>query len=73
MIEIKNLTKRYGQTTALDDVNLKLSDNKIYGLLGRNGAGKTTLLSAITDRIFPEEGEITLNGAPIAGNDHLLG
>lgn len=51
-IEIKGLTKQYGEMTALDNVSLEFEKNKIYGLLGRNGAGKSTLLNIITNRIF---------------------
>lgn len=42
MLEIRNLNKSYGKTIVLKDINLKLEENKIYGLLGRNGIGKTT-------------------------------
>ena len=56
-----NLTRKFGDTTALNGVNLCLDEPKIYGLLGRNGAGKTTLLRLITNYIQPTEGSITLN------------
>lgn len=72
-IEIKGLTKHYGQVTALDHVDLTLEPGKIYGLLGRNGAGKTTLLNILTGRIFASEGTATLNGMPISENDAALG
>lgn len=71
-IVIKDLTKDYGSTRALDNVNLTLEPNKIYGLLGRNGAGKTTLLNLITNRIFPTQGEITLDGQNVLENDQAL-
>lgn len=71
-IEIRNITKVYGNTTALDNVSLKLEANKIYGLLGRNGAGKTTLLNLITNRIFPTYGEILLEGETVFENDNAL-
>ncbi|MDR0861344.1 MAG: ABC transporter ATP-binding protein [Oscillospiraceae bacterium] len=77
MIEIKNLTKRYGRgdgaTTALDNVSLTFEDNKIYGLLGRNGAGKTTLLNVITGRIFADGGAALADGASTRENDTALG
>ncbi len=71
-LEIKNITKTFGNTIALDNVSLSLEENKIYGLLGRNGAGKTTLLNLITDRIFPTYGEILLNGEKISDNEAAL-
>ena len=72
-IVVKNLTKRYGATTALNDVSLTIEEGKIYGLLGRNGAGKSTLLNLITNRIFPTDGEVTIDGQPVIENDAVLG
>jgi ABC-2 type transport system ATP-binding protein len=72
-IEIKNITKDFGDTRALDHVTLTLGDNQIYGLLGNNGAGKTTLLSILTGRQCPTEGTITMDGEPIENNDAALG
>ena len=71
-IEVKNLKKNFGSTCALDEVNLKFEENKIYGLLGRNGAGKTTLLNVITNRIFPDTGEVYVDGIPAMENDKAL-
>lgn len=72
-IEIKNLTKNYGNACALSGVNLTIEEGKIYGLLGRNGAGKTTLLNLITNRLFPTEGAITIDGEPVRENDNAIG
>ncbi|MBP8640789.1 MAG: ABC transporter ATP-binding protein [Oscillospiraceae bacterium] len=72
-IEIKNITKRFGDTCALDNVTLSLGDNKIYGLLGNNGAGKTTLMSILTGRQYPSEGTVTVDGESIDNNDTALG
>ena len=47
-IEIKNLTKRYGEAEVLSNINMKLESGKIYGLVGRNGSGKTMLMKAAT-------------------------
>ena len=47
-IAVKNVSKRFGQTQALDNVSLEYGGNKIYGLLGNNGAGKSTLFNIIT-------------------------
>lgn len=71
-IEIKNISKNFGSTCALDSVNLTFEDNKIYGLLGRNGAGKTTLLNIITNRIFADNGEVLIDGLPSKENDQAL-
>ncbi|MPM07670.1 Vitamin B12 import ATP-binding protein BtuD [bioreactor metagenome] len=72
-IEIKNITKDFGDTRALDHVGLSLGENRIYGLLGNNGAGKSTLLSILTGRQYPTEGTITVDGEPIINNDAALG
>jgi ABC-2 type transport system ATP-binding protein len=71
-IEIKNITKKFGDVTALNGVTLNLEGNHIYGLLGRNGAGKTTLLNLITGRMFPTEGEIQVDGEKVLENDRAL-
>lgn len=71
-IEIKNITKNFGNTCALDQVSITFEDNKIYGLLGRNGAGKTTLLNTVTNRIFPDAGEVFIDGIPARENDEAL-
>lgn len=68
-IDVKQVTKRFGDICALDQVSLCFEENKIYGLLGRNGAGKSTLLNAISNRIFPDQGEIYVNGLPAMEND----
>lgn len=68
-IEIKNITKNYKDTRALDNINLKFEENKIYGLLGRNGAGKSTLLNIIANRIFPSDGEVFIDGLVAKEND----
>lgn len=71
-IEIKNLTKNYGKTQALDSVSLTVAKGNIYGLLGRNGAGKTTLLNIISGRDFANSGEVLLDGSPLNNDDKLL-
>lgn len=69
---IKNLSKSFNNNKILKDVTFKLSDNKIYGLLGRNGAGKSTLLNCVCDRVLPNEGEIHLNNSTIHENEEAL-
>jgi ABC-2 type transport system ATP-binding protein len=68
-IEIKHVTKTFGNTLALKDVSATIAGDKIYGLLGRNGAGKTTLLNIITNRIFASQGEVCIDGEPAVEND----
>ncbi|WP_429950011.1 ABC transporter ATP-binding protein [Enterococcus sp. AZ101] len=60
MLEIKQLTKTFGEQLVLDDVSLSLKKGMIYGLLGANGAGKTTIIKAIFDLVKPNSGEIYL-------------
>jgi len=72
IIKISNITKNFGDVCALNNVSLRLEENKIYGLLGRNGAGKTTLLNLITNRCFPTSGTITIDGENIIENDNAL-
>lgn len=67
-IQIKNITKRYKDVTALDDVSFSFEFGKIYGFLGRNGAGKTTLINIIANRIFANQGEILIDGIPAKEN-----
>jgi ABC-2 type transport system ATP-binding protein len=62
MIECKQLTKKHGNFTALNEVSFKLESDKIYGLLGRNGAGKTTLLHLLNAQMFPNSGTILIDG-----------
>lgn len=71
MLEIKNLNKSYGKDVVLKDINLKLEENKIYGLLGRNGVGKTTLLNIILNQIKANSGEIFLNNQNIFQDSNL--
>lgn len=60
-IQVKNISKKYHQLTALDHVSLTFEFGKIYGFLGRNGAGKSTLINIIANRIFADEGEILID------------
>lgn len=72
-IEVRNLTKSYGKTTALNNVSVTFKENCIYGLLGRNGAGKSTLLNIISGRTFADSGEVLIDGVNASGNDISLG
>ena len=72
-IEVKELTIRFGNITALDRVDLILEENRIYGLLGRNGAGKSTLLNVIGNRLYPSEGAVVIDGEIGMDNDRAQG
>ncbi len=61
-VELRNLTVRYGPTTAVDGLSLTLDGPKIYGLLGRNGAGKTSMLAVLAAFRKAAAGEILVNG-----------
>ena len=62
MIEIKNLTKRFGDFTAVDHLDLTIETGEFFGLLGPNGAGKTTTISMMSTVLLPSEGEIRIDG-----------
>jgi ABC-2 type transport system ATP-binding protein len=65
MVEINNLTKKYGSLTAVDDISLKIETEDLYGLLGPNGAGKSTTISTISTFIQPTSGDILVGGHSI--------
>lgn len=65
MLEVKNVTKYYGDFKAVDDLSFKVDKGEIFGLLGVNGAGKTTTFRMIMNLISPTNGEITFNGKKI--------
>ncbi|GAA0597924.1 ABC transporter ATP-binding protein [Virgibacillus siamensis] len=70
-IEVKNLSKRYKDTNALDHVSFTLAEPKIYGLLGRNGAGKTTFMDILSGHILASGGEILIDGENPFDNQRL--
>ncbi|MGO2521856.1 MAG: ABC transporter ATP-binding protein [Microbacterium sp.] len=72
VIEVQNLTKRYKDKHALDNVSLSIEGNAIYGLLGRNGAGKTTLMSILTAQNFESAGTVKVFGEHPYENSHVL-
>ena len=65
MLQIKNLTKRYGDKLAVDNLSLHIMPGEIYGFIGHNGAGKTTTIKACTGILNFEEGDILIDGVPI--------
>ncbi len=62
MIELKGLTKRFGDFTAVDGLNLRVETGEFFGLLGPNGAGKTTTISMLSTVLLPSSGEILIDG-----------
>lgn len=68
MIEIKNITKIYGDQRALDDVSFSVAEGEIVGLLGPNGAGKSTLMKVLTCFLPPTSGEAWICGSSIFDN-----
>ncbi|MFS8512474.1 MAG: ATP-binding cassette domain-containing protein, partial [Planifilum fulgidum] len=61
-----NLTKRYGNNTAVDRIRLRIEEGEVYGFLGPNGAGKTTTLKMLVGLIQPTEGTFTVFGRTFA-------
>lgn len=65
VIEVRNVTKRYGVNEVLKDVSLTCEAGKIYGLVGRNGSGKTVLLKSICGLVHPTSGEVYVWGQQV--------
>ncbi len=66
MLNVKNLTKTYGEKKAVDDLSLHILPGEVYGFIGHNGAGKTTTLKAVSGILDFEDGEILIDGENIA-------
>jgi len=66
MVEVKNLTKRFGRLTALDGVSFDVFKGEIFGLLGPNAAGKSTFISILTTILKPSSGDILIDGVSVA-------
>ena len=66
MIKVENVTKKYGNFTAVNDINFEIQDNEIVGFLGKNGAGKSTTMNMITGCIDTSFGYIEINGIDIS-------
>src|SRR5881409_2392863 len=75
VVEIKDVTKRFGETTALQGIGLEIEPGEFVSLIGPSGCGKSTLLRVIGDLIPPTSGTVTVNGkpAPRARADHDYG
>jgi ABC-2 type transport system ATP-binding protein len=72
LFEARNVTKKYGNQLALDNVSIEVPEQCIYGLLGPNGAGKTTLIRIINQITGPDSGEMFLNGNKLMPSDVQL-
>lgn len=68
MLDIKNLTKQYGEKKAVDNLSLHINKGEIYGFIGHNGAGKTTTIKACCGILDFEEGEIHIDGISVKDN-----
>ena len=71
MIQIKNVSKYFGDIAAVDNISLTIKDGVVMGLLGTNGAGKSTLLRSMAGILKPEHGEILINGQPVWNNPYV--
>ncbi len=67
MLEVNDLTVKYGEIVALNEINVSLNKNEIVAVVGNNGAGKTTLINTITGIIKPFSGEVIFNNKKITG------
>ena len=65
MISIQNISKKYGETEALKNINLEVSAGELFGLIGPDGAGKTTLFRILTTLLVPNEGKATVNNLDV--------
>ena len=68
MLELKNVTKCFGNFKALDNLSMTVPKGAVYGLVGPNGAGKSTAIRCLLGVYRPDSGSITLDGAPVYEN-----
>jgi branched-chain amino acid transport system ATP-binding protein len=67
LLELRNVTKRFGGLTAVDRINMTVDAGQIVGIVGPNGSGKTTTFSCVSGFYRPEEGSVLLNGVDVTG------
>src|SRR3990172_5269067 len=65
IIDVKNLTKKFGDFTAVDDISFHVEEGEVFGILGPNGAGKTTTLEIIETLQEPTSGEVVVEGLDV--------
>jgi Cu-processing system ATP-binding protein len=68
MIAVKNLKKKFGKLTVLDDVNFEINQGGIFAVLGPNGSGKTTILKSILGMVLPQNGEVSFRDKMVLGS-----
>ncbi len=73
MIEICNISKSFGDVTALKDLSIEVNSGSVFGLVGSNGSGKSTLLRILSGVYMPDNGSIKLDGVDITDNDVIKG
>ena len=66
LVEMKNLVKKFGDFTAVNDISLDINEGEIFGILGPNGAGKTTTINMILGLLKPTSGKIFIDGIDIS-------
>ena len=69
MLQIVNLSKRYGETIALDDASVNFAAGSVHTIMGENGSGKSTLVKLLSGIVLPDRGEIHVDGRPFTGRD----
>ncbi len=72
VLQTENLTKRFGELTAVDDLTLQVYEGEVFGFLGPNGAGKTTSINMMCGLLKPDGGRVILHGQPLNGGDEAL-
>jgi ABC-2 type transport system ATP-binding protein len=71
VIELQNISKKFGSRLAVDDLNLRVPAGEIFGLLGHNGAGKSTAIGMMLGQVWPTSGEVKICGYEVSGNRQL--
>ena len=72
IIKVKNLTKKYGDLIAVDNLSFSVKEGEIFGFLGPNGAGKSTTLNVLTSLIDYDKGEIYIGGHDLAKDEKVI-
>ena len=72
MIEVENLTKKFGKLVALNNVSLSLKNGQSISLIGPNGSGKTTFIKSLLGLVVADKGTIVFDGTNIVGNSGII-